>query len=158
METYQILGIFVLFYTVIVILFTLFMTSFRLKYRKYHETRANKEISKVLNKLRGRMTILFPLKIISVVFIISWGILFLTFIDFVWEINILTTYFKDARTTITWIGTITSNQANYYLLILFVSTTIGGRGYWLIKDMTNVLSDTSLAVGPNGLKYQKEVF
>ena len=155
MKIYQLLQIFVLSYTGLVVLFTLFMSYFQIRYSK-SGIRANYEMGKVLEALRGKVTILLPLKILSAIFLVAWLALALPWIDTFAGTHFITHFNGDGTWTALWFGKFQDKQAGYYFMTVFVCI-LGVKGFWLIKHIADVLSDTSLEVSPRGLKYKKNL-
>jgi len=151
MVTYKMFQIFVLSYTGFVALFIIIITAFEMRYSfkpegKYH-------FFQLLNKLHGRITILLPFRILSVLFMVCWLALALPWVDL-----FIGTHFISVFTNVdgysgvkTWFGIFTDqgNASSYYFGTVFVSI-LGVKGFWLVKRMADILGDDKLAVSNFG--------
>ena len=55
--------------------------------------------------------------------------------------------------------TLKGGEGDFYFFVLFVSTVLGAKGWILIREFANTLSDTSMEVNENGrLDYHKNIF
>ena len=157
MKIYPILQMFVLSYTVLVILITLIIIFLQTKYHNY-QLEKNREIGIILNKLRGKMTVLLPLRILSIIFILCWLTLALPWIDLLVHTHLITSFDATRNAFFTWIGTFYGEQQSYYFWSVLICGVVGCKGFFLIGPLARTLSDTSLVIGPEGLRYKKEVF
>lgn len=142
---------FVLSYTGFVALFVTVMTAFEIFYGfkpegKYH-------FFQMLNKLHGRITILLPFRILSLLFMVCWLTLALPWVDLFIGTHFISSFIHvDGWSGIqTWFGTFTdkNNAGALYFGTVFVST-LGVRGFWLVKHMADILGNDELAVSTSG--------
>jgi hypothetical protein len=150
---YSVMQIFVLSYTGIVVLITLFLGYFEMRYGRYTPKAIYKK-TKILNKLRGRMTILYPLIILNIIFIICWIALAVPFFDFALGGHHFSHF--ERRSFVTWFGSFNDLEFTHYFGTVFIGI-LGAKGSLLISELTSILKDTSLAIGPRGLKYRKDI-
>lgn len=109
---------------------------------------------KILNKLHGKLTILLPFGVISILFMVSWLALALPWIDLFIGTNFATSFTHEANGWTgmqTWFGVFTSEHkaSEYYFGTVFVSI-LGVKGFWLLKEMVDALTDDTLAVRVTG--------
>lgn len=151
MTTYKFLQIFVLSYSGFIAIFVTIMTSFEIWHRS--SVQGKHHFFELLNKLHGRTTILLPFRVLSVLFMISWLALALPLVDL-----FIGTQFIASFTDVngwtglqTWFGIFTdqNNASGYYFGTVFVSI-LGVKGFWLVKQMADTLTDDTLAVGITG--------
>mgnify|MGYP006780458665 FL=1 len=151
MTTYKFLQMFVLSYTGFVALFVIVMTAFEMRYGFKPEGKYR--FFQMLNKLHGRITILLPFRILSVLFMFCWLALALPFVDLFIGTHYISSFTNvDGWTGIkTWFGTITDqgNAGAYYYGTVFVSI-LGVKGFWLVKRMADILGNDELAVSNFG--------
>lgn len=146
--------IIVLSYSGIVALFSFFIFYFEIKYKR--TVKANYYIGKKLDTIRGKVTILYPMKFFSYIFIISWLSLVMPWIDIFIETNFIASY--ENGLMYTYFGVFSSNQSDSYFITVFVST-LGANGFYLINRITNILCDDSLFIGNDSrLRYRRRVF
>jgi len=149
MTTYKLLQTFVLSYTGFVALFVAIMTAFEIRYGFKPEGKYR--FFQLLNKLHGRVTILLPFRILSVLFMFGWLALALPWIDIFIGTNWFTHFKADAypSTLVTWFGEFSGRNGDYYFMTVFVSI-LGVKGFWLVKRMADILGNDNLAVSNFG--------
>lgn len=103
---------------------------------------------RILENLRGEVTILLPLRIFSWVFLAAWLFYALPIFDTIF-LNTQWYFHMDYQGIETWFGKLSSKSADMYYIKTMV-TTIGMKGFILVKETSKILSDTSLEVTPRG--------
>ena len=154
MKIFFILEVFALFYIFITALFVSWMWYIEIKSRK-EKKNYQVEIGKALNAVRGKKTILLPFKILSYMFVADWLALGIVFVSFVWNISIpLLNVFISFLSP-----TLTGDAGNFFVLTLFISTAVGAKGWLLMGEIADILSDTSLHIDRKGhLDYRRRFF
>lgn len=154
MSVYKLMIIIVLSYSWIVALLSLFIFYFDLKYKR--TVKANYYIGKKLDIIRGKFTILYPIKYFFFMFIFSWVSLILPWIDIFIGTNFIASYQNESLSS--YFGIFNSDQSGSYFMAVLV-TIIGFNGLYLIKRITNILCDESLFIGNDTrLRCRKRVF
>ncbi len=152
MTIFQLLQTVIFSYVALCICFIIFMWYFIIKYGHY---RGKYEMYGTLEKLRGKKTILLPFKIFSWIFLLCWLSLVLPFIDFLFHIGYVSSY-QDGVFTM-WAGSFIGKEGSYYYLTMFIGI-LGSKGFFIISYISDVLSDTTLAVKRSGrMGYEKEL-
>jgi hypothetical protein len=154
MTTYKILQVILFSYSAVCVFVTFFFLTFEIA---FGQSKGKEKLHRLLSKLRGNVTILLPLRIFSVIAIFSWLAIALPLID---GIFIGTNYFAHIQdgTLVTWFGNFSGKQGDYYFFTAFCNI-IAVKGYFLIKEIADILSDDSLAINRYGnLTYKKKLF
>jgi len=141
----------VLSYTGLVALYVAVLSTFQIFHRsriigKYY-------FFQLLNKLNGKVAILLPFRIISVLFLIAWLALALPFADLFIGTNLISSFTEENGYTgiKTWFGTITDqNNAGAYYFGTVLFSILGVRGFWLLKMVAEILTNDTLAVSNLG--------
>ncbi|MBK5215514.1 MAG: hypothetical protein JJE53_01755 [Candidatus Pacebacteria bacterium] len=155
MSVYRFIEIFVLSHCGIVALLILFFLYFDLKYKRI--AKANYYIGKKLDIVRGKFTVLYLLKIFSFIFIISWIVLALPWIDIFIGTNFIASY-QDGYLR-SYFGVFVIDENNSYLMIVLLTIIIGLNSFSVIKRIKNILCDESLFIGNDTrLRCRKRVF
>jgi len=155
MKTFLFLEIYALFYSFLVSVVVIVLSLLEQKYKKAGFKTPLVGVGMSLNKIKGKSTVLLPMRILSVLFLIDWIILGIVFIVFVWDIDI--NFLNYLMVFLS--PTLEGAQGNFYFFVLFVSTILGGKGWLLISEFTSVLKDTSMEINEKGgLRYRKNIF
>ncbi len=152
MTIFQILQVIIFSSIGISVCFALFINYYTIRYGNLD---GRHRVRKIFEFLRGRKTILVPLKIFSWIALISWISLVLPFFDFLFGIDLISNYKEGVFTT--WCGSFSGKQSDYYGATVFFGI-LCSKGFLVIHYITDILSDTTLSVKSDGqLGYHQEL-
>ena len=146
MTLFHILQFIVISYFILVSVFALSTLAFEIK-NGFKTVTAKRDLFYYLNGLHGKRTILTICQIYSYTFLAAWLLFAAPLIDMFIGTNWISSSSFTELTS--YLGTLSGEQFNYYFITVFF-TSVGAKGFLVVKRMADVLKTDTLAVGVTG--------
>ncbi len=146
LSAFQIMQIILISYSALVIIWVLFSFFFEIK-NGFNSPKAKADMFSIMNFLHGKTTILLPFRVLSVIAMASWLVLAMPWMGVFTGLHLYSS--MDGATLITPFGDFAGKIGDYYFITVFLGIA-GVKGFFVVKQMADILTNDYLAVNNYG--------